>query len=209
MLFSQKIGIVGSSKCIKYPCVFPLRTRGSGGRSRAVVQGEAVQPNPCSSCWGGPAVPGPPLAPAKTTTSSDAIQEITQRRKEQTGTCGLSHMRGCWRLYSKYVGYSGKWWAGLCSTVASSCSGKSSRVPRAHAELSYKPLLGFPSLWIFLSPAPRVESSKNQKAAVAQARTKTPLTGFSYTINTVTGIKYTVTSVTLSRWKATNASVIT
>lgn len=109
MLFSQKIGIVGSSKCIKYPCVFPLRTRGSGGRSRAVVQGEAVQPNPCSSCWGGPAVPGPPLAPAKTTTSSDAIQEITQRRKEQTGTCGLSHMRGCWRLYSKYVGYSGKW----------------------------------------------------------------------------------------------------
>lgn len=53
MLFSQKIGIVGSSKCIKYPCVFPLRTRGSGGRSRAVVQGEAVQPNPCSSCWGG------------------------------------------------------------------------------------------------------------------------------------------------------------
>lgn len=52
---------------------------------------------------GGLALPAPPLGSAKTIVSSDAIQKIAQRRKEQTGTCGLRHMRDCWHLYSKYV----------------------------------------------------------------------------------------------------------
>lgn len=46
---------------------------------------------------------GPSPAPraARPSVSSDAIPEIAQRRKEQTGTCGLCHMRDGWRLYSK------------------------------------------------------------------------------------------------------------
>lgn len=43
-----------------------------------------------SLCRAGLAAPAS-LAPAKAATSSDAIQEITQGRKEQTDACGLSH----------------------------------------------------------------------------------------------------------------------
>lgn len=40
-----------------------------------------------------PALPARPPGSAKRSVSSDAIQGVAQRRKEQAGACGACHMR--------------------------------------------------------------------------------------------------------------------
>jgi len=70
-------------------------TLGFRGKELSPEQGEVLPMKSLllaavSSCRAGPAAPAS-LSPAKAATSSDAIQEITQGRKEQTDVCALRH----------------------------------------------------------------------------------------------------------------------
>lgn len=90
---------------VKYLDVFPLKigvgVRGKELRSRqGKPDSQARVLPPAGQVW---LFLRCLLALPEPIVSSDAIQEIAQRRKEQTGACGLRHMRDRWRLYSKYI----------------------------------------------------------------------------------------------------------
>lgn len=111
MPFSPKLeALDDSNPQVESHNVFALG-RGAGvQRERAELQAR-VKRRGCNPSWARAGLFLRPLGSAKPIISSDAIQEVAQRRKEQVGACGGCHMRLC--LCSKCVWYSGKWSAWL------------------------------------------------------------------------------------------------
>lgn len=134
----------------------------------------------CNPSWAQAGLFLRPLGSAKPIISSDAIQEVAQRRKEQVGACGGCHMRLC--LCCKCVWFSGKWSAWLWRAAASSGSDESFTGLSVHGfQFRGHSVLTCLSKWVFLRPAHHVEAPKNQRVALAQGR-RAHFDSFSFTL---------------------------